>query len=134
MKTVLNRNKLGIVLCLEPHWEENGQGPLSAQVILNKLLIDDDGNVCLNASTGFHGILDVIDSLKSELDSLANETVLWLAHNIALRRARFCVISNDGVEAAQWATKDGEGGGSGGVTPLHPKGSPSASAPIKLHR
>jgi hypothetical protein len=99
MKTVLQKSTFGIVLTLRDFSDANDTPPLSAHLILNRRLIDDDGRMCLTASTGFHGVLDMIDALKSELDSLANETVLWLAQNIVSRRARFSVISNDGSNA-----------------------------------
>lgn len=95
MKTVLNKGNLGIVLNMRTLLPNDEQSPLSAHLILNRCVVDDDGNICLTVPVGFHDILDHVDVLKAELDSLANETVLWLARNIAFRRARFSVISND---------------------------------------
>ena len=99
MKTVLEKSTFGVVLTLRDFSHSNETPALSAHLILNRRLIDDDGCMCLAASTGFHGVLDMIEALKSELDSLANDTVLWLAQNIVSRRARFSVISNDGPKA-----------------------------------
>jgi len=133
MKTVLQRSTFGIVLTLEGLSNESDKPPLSAHLILKRRLIDDDGYMCLAASTGFHGVLDIIDALKSELDSLANETVLWLAQNIVSRHARFSVVSNDGFEA-MGGEKGGGGYASGGTPPPHRFSTSSASGPIARHK
>jgi len=133
MKTVLQRSTFGIVLTLEGLSNGSDKPPLSAHLILNRRLIDDDGYMCLAASTGFHAVLDIIEALKSELDSLANETVLWLAQNIVSHRARFSVISNDGFNALG-GEKGGGGYASGGNPPPNRFSTSSASWPIIPHR
>ena len=95
MKTLLHKSNLGVVLNMESPWRHGSQSPMSGHLILNRYHLDDDGNVCLSTPDGFQGILDQVDVLKCELDQLANETVLWLAKNIALRRARLSVIANN---------------------------------------
>jgi hypothetical protein len=95
MKTLLHKSNLGVVLNMESPWLHGNQSPMSGHLILNRYHVDADGNVCLGTPDGFQGILDQVDVLKYELDQLANETVLWLAKNIALRRARFSVIANN---------------------------------------
>ena len=124
MKAVLEKSTFGVVLTLRDLSNVNDTPPLSAHLILNRRLVDDDGRMCLAASTGFHGVPDMIEALKSELDSLANETVLWLAQNIVSRRSRFTVISNDGFNPFG----GGKGGGgypSGSTPPPHPFGTSS---------
>jgi len=95
MKTLLYKDNLGVVLNVQSPWRSDGQSPMSGHLILNRYHVDNDGNICLSAPDGFQGILDHVDVLKYELDQLANETVLWLAKNIALRRARLSVIANN---------------------------------------
>jgi len=95
MKTVLQRDNLGMVLSLQSTGEHVGQSPMTGHLILNRLRVDDDGNICLSSPDGFQGILDQVEQLKFELDQLANETVLWLAQNIALRRARLSLVANN---------------------------------------
>ena len=95
MKTVLQRDNLGMVLSLQSTGENAAQSPMSGHLILNRLRVDDDGNICLSSPDGFQGILDQVEQLKFELDQLANETVLWLAQNIALRRARLSLVANN---------------------------------------
>jgi hypothetical protein len=109
---------------------ENDKPPLSAHLILKRRLIDDDGYLCLAASTGFHGVLDIIEALKAELDSLANESVLWLAQNIVSHRARYSIISNDGFNALG-GEKGGGGCASGGTPPPLCFSTSSAASPIR---
>jgi hypothetical protein len=94
MKTVLQRDNLGIVLSMQSSWDDAGQSPMTGHLILNRLRVDDDGNICLSSPDGFQGILDQVEELKFELDQLANETVLWLANNIAVRRPRLSLVAN----------------------------------------
>jgi hypothetical protein len=122
MKTILERETFGIVLDRDSVPAGSKQGTLSAHVILSRCPIDDDGNICLSASAGFLDILDTIDLLKSELDSLANETVLWFAQNIAIRRARIAIASNDELETALGGDKGGGGCDSGSTSPPRPTG------------
>ena len=93
MKTILQKKTFSLVLQLGTQSKE--QPSLTASVVLSHCDLDDDGNICLSSSTNAHGILETIDSLKSELDVLANEIVSWLAHSVTLRRAQFSIISND---------------------------------------
>lgn len=131
MKTVLQKDAFGIVLTLGDLSSGIDGSPLAAHLILNRYLLDDDGQLCLAPSKGFLGILDTIDALKAELDSLGNETVLWFAQNIALRRARFSVITNDDFKTFGGA-KGGGGYASGGTPPPHHFS--TSSAPTKWHR
>jgi hypothetical protein len=108
MKTAFAKDKLGLVLEMKPMSAVGDQSPLSAHLILNRCLIDDDGNICVTAPEGLLGVLDLIDLLKSELDGLANEAVLWFAQNIALRRTRLHLISND---YGEWVAGDPTGDG-----------------------
>jgi len=94
VKVVLNKSNLGIVLNRQSS-ADNHQSSLLAHLILNGFVVDDDGNICLSEPVGFQGILDLVESLKAELDGLADETLFYLAQNIALHRARGAVASND---------------------------------------
>jgi hypothetical protein len=84
MKTMRTRDKLAIVLKMEPSLAGAAEVPYSAHVILNRCVIDDDGNICLTAPAGLLSVLDLIDQLKAELDGLGNEAVLCLAQAITL--------------------------------------------------
>jgi hypothetical protein len=92
MKTILQKKTFSVVLQLGTH--SKGQPPLTAHMILNHCDLDDDGNICLSSLMDAQGTLDVIDSLKTELDCLANEITSRCAQKAA-RRAHFSVISND---------------------------------------
>ena len=92
MKTVIQKNALGIVL--DSTLLDSTEGPLKAHLVLNHRLQDENGYSRVTPTAGFLEILDIIDSLKAELDCLANETILWLAQSIASRRTRFGVISS----------------------------------------
>jgi len=94
MKTVIQKSSLGIVLDSMALGGPNAPAPLRAHLVLNHRLLDDDGYCRVTDTAGFLEILDIIDSLKAELDSLANDTILWFAQTIASRRMRFAVVSN----------------------------------------
>jgi hypothetical protein len=94
VKVVLNKSNLGIVLNGQSS-PGNDQSPLLAHLILNGFVVDDDGNICLSEPVSFQSILDLVETLKAELDGLADETLFYLAQNIALHRARASVASND---------------------------------------
>ena len=100
MKTALAKDKLSLILKTGTTSAGGDQSPLSGHLILNRCLIDDDGNICVTAPVDLLGILDLIDALKSELDTLGNEAVLWFAQTVALRRARLKIIANDHDESA----------------------------------
>jgi hypothetical protein len=92
MKTILQKKTFSVVIQLETHGK--GQPSLTAHMILNHFDLDDDGNICLSSLTDVQGTLNVIDSLKTELDCLAYEIASRRAQT-AVRRAHFSVISND---------------------------------------
>jgi hypothetical protein len=94
MKTVIQKKSLGIVLDGRLLCGAEAPGPLRAHLVLNQRLLDENGYACVTRTAGFLEILDIIDQLKAELDSLANETILWLAQSIASRRTRFEVVCN----------------------------------------
>jgi hypothetical protein len=116
MKTSLLKDNLGIILTLESLSDRGEQSPLSAQLILNRSLVDDDGNICLSPSVGFQDALDIIDTLKSELDILAGETVLWFARNIELRHAHTSIILNGSGGNAGRDSSGGRGCASGSTS------------------
>jgi len=94
MEAARTKTNLGVILKLDALTPSDNSAPFVAHLVLNRLLLDDDGNICLTTPMGLHSFLETIDELKSELDGLANDAILWLAGSIASRRARFAVISN----------------------------------------
>ena|SRR5665213_2453403 len=96
IKATRNSGNLGIVLRLESLAGGTSGAPFWAHIVLNRFVVDDDGNVCLTSPAGLNGILDAIDELKRELDDLGNQAVLWLAGSIASRRAVFSVVPDCG--------------------------------------
>ena|ERR1019366_10755879 len=106
MKKTLQKRTFSVVLQLEPH--RKYQPSPSAHMILNHCDLDDDGHICLSSSMDAREMLEAIDSLKSELDGLANEIVSWLALTVAQRRAQLSVISNDNTDLVE-TEKGGRG-------------------------
>lgn len=106
MKTTRAKGTLGIVLKMEPSSAGAADYPYSAHLILNRCVIDDDGNICVTAPAGLLGVLDLVDLLKAELDGLANEAVLCLAQAIALRGPRQDGIANDNDHGAPGGGED----------------------------
>ena len=95
MEATRTKTSLGVILKLDALTStSNISAPFVVHLVVNRIQLDDDGNICLTAPMGLHGFLDAIDNLKSELDGLANDAILWLAGSIASRRVRFAVISN----------------------------------------
>ncbi len=96
MKTSICKDLLGMVL--EVNLTEHGpcQPPFSACVVVNRLRLDDEGNICLGSSGGLQETLDQIDEIKSELDQLANECVLQLARSVAFGRPKLRLVSSKG--------------------------------------
>ena len=95
VKTILHKGNFGIVLNTQSSLQDAGPFSLSGHLILNRLSLDDDGNICLTAPVGLQGVFDDVHSLKIELDGLVTEILLWLTRNIEPRRPRLSVISND---------------------------------------
>ena len=93
MKTTISKNLLGMVLELNRAEQNPGQPPFSAYVIVNRLRLDDDGNICLGSSGGLQETLDQIDEIKSELDQLANECVLEFARSVAANHSKLRIVS-----------------------------------------
>jgi hypothetical protein len=98
MRTCLKKRNFGLVLQLNAP-NRTDCGPLSAQLIANSSFVSDDGNICLLPAGGLEDVLDGIDGLKRELDELANETILWFAKTITLRRTRLAIVA--GLDATQ---------------------------------
>lgn len=94
MEATRTMKNLALILKLDALASNDKAGSFSAHLVLNQFQIDDDGYVCVTRPMGLHGFLDAVDELKSELDCLANDAILWLAGSIASRRAKFAVISN----------------------------------------
>lgn len=109
MKTVIRRNSFGIVLDGSGLRATNLPTALSAQLILNNKVLDENGNLCVTGRTGFREIVQAIDSLKSELEELTADTMLWLLKSIASPRTTFQIISNDNHKLVGGAHCDGEG-------------------------
>jgi hypothetical protein len=93
MKTTISKKLLGMVLESIRAEQNPGQPPFSAYVIVNRLRLDDEGNICLGSSGGLHEILDQIDEIKSELDELANACVLELARSVAANHSKLRIVS-----------------------------------------
>jgi hypothetical protein len=99
MKTSICKDLLGMVLEVNIAEHNPGQPPFSACVVVNRLRLDDEGNICLGSSGGLQETLDQIDEIKSELDQLANECVLQLARSVAFDRPKLRLVSaTDGGE------------------------------------
>jgi hypothetical protein len=96
MKTVLNGGTIGVVVQLNFDAAERRSEPVSAHAILKQFHLDEEGHICLTASAGIHGFLDAIETLKSELDSMANQAVFWVAESVASRKSRIAIVANDG--------------------------------------
>ena len=96
MKTTICKNLLGMVLETGRAEQESGQTPFSAHVVVNRLRLDDEGNICLGSSGGLQETLDRIDEIKSELDQLANACVLELARSVAFGNPRLRLVSSTG--------------------------------------
>ena len=92
MKTTISKKLLGMVLELNPPEPNPGQPRFSAYVIVNRLRLDDEGNICLGSSGGLQETLDQIDAIKSELDQLANACVLELARSVATNHSRLRIV------------------------------------------
>lgn len=99
MKTTICKNLLGMVLETTPAEQKSGQTPFSAYIIVNRLRLDDEGNICLGLSGGLQGTLNQIDEIKSELDQLANECVLELARSVAFGHPTLRLVSSTGWDA-----------------------------------
>ena len=96
MKTTICKKLLGMVLETGPVEQNCGQTPFSAYVIVNRLRLDDEGNICLGLSGGLQETLNQIDEIKSELDQLSNECVLALARNVAFGHPKLRLINSTG--------------------------------------
>lgn len=96
MRTILNAGMIGVVVQLNFDATERRSEPVSAHAILKQFHLDEDGHICLTASSGIHGFLDAIETLKFELDSIANQAVFWVAESVASRRCRISSVANDG--------------------------------------
>src|SRR4051812_6073240 len=79
-----SKKKLGIVVKLEPASSAGGPPSFVGNIILKKMLLDDEGNICLTAPMGLTQMLEAIDELKADLDHLSNQAILWLADSIPL--------------------------------------------------
>jgi len=122
MEATRTKTNLGVILKLDALTStDNGSAPFAVHLVVNRLQLDDDGNICLTAPMGLHSFLEAIDKLKSELDGLANEAILWLAGSIASRRVRFSVISNNIGGQKEVRAGDGEDSISDGPSPLRPR-------------
>jgi hypothetical protein len=118
MEATRTKTNFALILKLDALATSDQPAPFAAHLVLNRLLIDEDGNVCLTKPMGLHSLLDAIDDLKSELDGLANDAILWVAGSIASRRARFAIFSNGiGGVGEKW-TSDGDGSTNGTPSPV----------------
>jgi hypothetical protein len=121
MEATRTKTNLGLILKLDALTSANDiSEPFSVHLVVNRLQLDDDGNICLTSPMGLHSFLEAIDVLKSELDGLANDAILWLARSIASRRVRFTVISNSGGQKEMRAG-DGEDLICDAPSPLRPQ-------------
>lgn len=96
MKTTICKNLLGMVVETSPAEHNSGSLPFSAYMIVKRLRLDDEGNICLGSSGGLQETLDQIDEIKSELDQLANECVLELARDVAFGQPKLRLVSSTG--------------------------------------
>ena len=96
MKTTICKNLLGMVLETSRAEHNSAQPPFSAYMIVKRLRLDDEGNICLGSSGGLQQTLDQIDEIKSELDQLANECVLELARDVAFGQPKLRLVSSTG--------------------------------------
>jgi hypothetical protein len=96
MKTSICKGLLGMVLEVNLTEHDPGQPPFSAHVIVNRLQLDDDGNICLSSCGGLQETLDQIDGIKSQLDQLASECVLELARSVAFGHPKLRLVSTSG--------------------------------------
>ena len=96
MKTSICNGLLGLVLDVNLTEHVPSEPSFSAYVVLNRLRLDDDGNICLCSRGGLRETLDQIDGIKSELDQLANQCVLELARNVAYGHPKLRLVSTSG--------------------------------------
>ena len=122
MEATRTKTNLAVILKLDPLTSTKEiSAPFTVHLVVNRLQLDDDGNICLTAPMGLHNFLEAIDTLKSELDGLANDAILWLAGSIASRRVRFAVISNSIGGQKEERAGDGEDSICDAPSPLRPR-------------
>ena len=122
MEATRTKTNLGVILKLDALTStSDGSTPFVVHLVVNRLQLDDDGNICLTEPMGLHSFLEAIDKLKSELDGLANDAILWLADSIASRRVRFAVISNTIGGQKEERAGDGEDSICDAPSPLRPR-------------
>jgi len=93
MEAARTKTNLGVILKLDALTSTN-DAQFVAHLVVNRLQLDEDGNICLTTPMGLQSFLDAIDKIKLELDGLANDAIIWLARSIASRHAKFAIISN----------------------------------------
>jgi hypothetical protein len=121
MEATRTKTNLGVILKFDALTSKNDiSAPFVVHLVVNRLQLDDDGNICLTTPMGLHSFLEAIDKLKSELDGLANDAILWLAGSIASRRVRFAVISNSVGGQKEVRARDGEDSISDAPSPPRP--------------
>jgi len=121
MEATRTKTNLGVILKFDALTSKNDiSAPFVVHLVVNRLQLDDDGNICLTTPMGLHSFLEAIDKLKSELDGLANDAILWLAGSIASRRVRFAVISNSVGGQKEVRAREGEDSISDAPSPPRP--------------
>jgi hypothetical protein len=83
--TILRKGPFAIVLRDRPRDSDRSLLPASAQVVIDRRCIEDDGYTCITGRLGPMDVKASIDGLKADLDALVDETLFAIVARAADR-------------------------------------------------